>query len=144
MENLAFSDYIHGGTQKDFYTGEEKENCNCPLCELNNFVVIGNDRGLSVVKCSNCDLIYTNPRAKNAELNYFGDPSLFFDEARLIFKGTKPHHRDRNYEYELRQIQKVKKSGKLLDIGTNMGFFLRKAREFGYDTEGVEPSPRSE
>ena len=30
---------------------------------------------------------------------------------------------------------------RLLDIGTNMGFFLRKCVEAGYAAEGVEPSP---
>ena len=141
MEELKLEDYIHGGLQKDFYSDAEKENCNCPLCDKNNYTVIGNEAGLSVVKCAECDLIYTNPRAKNAQENYFGDADAFFSEARLIFKGKKTHHRDKNYEYELNEIKKNKPKGKLLDIGTNMGFFLRKAKELGFETEGVEPSP---
>jgi 2-polyprenyl-3-methyl-5-hydroxy-6-metoxy-1,4-benzoquinol methylase len=141
MKNIKMDEYIKGGTQKDFYNEHDREACNCLLCDKNDFVVLGEERGLSVVKCNNCDLIYTNPRPKNVEENYFGDGSLFFEEARLIFNGKKVHHRDKNYEYELRQIKKHKAAGKLLDIGTNMGFFLRKAREFGYEVEGVEPSP---
>lgn len=141
MEVLKKEDYIHGGTQKDFYTDADKENCNCPLCDKTESTVLGTEKGLSVVKCANCDLIYTNPRAKNAQENYFGDAEAFFNEARLIFKGKKVHHRDVNYVYELKKIKKFKPSGKLLDIGTNMGFFLRKARELGWETEGVEPSP---
>ena len=141
MEKLKSDDFLHGGTQKDFYGDGDKEACNCPLCEKTEHAVLGHERGLSVVRCSNCDLIYTNPRAKNAQENYFGDVDVFFNEARLIFKGKKVHHRDVNYEYELRKIQKFKPSGKLLDIGTNMGFFLRKAKAFGFETEGVEPSP---
>jgi len=141
MEKLLKDDYIHGGTQKDFYQEDEREFCHCPLCDANDFVHIDSDRGLSVVRCKSCNLIYTNPRAKNADENYFGDASVFHSEARLIFKGKKVHHRDRNYEYELEQIKKIKPFGRLLDVGTNMGFFLRKAREFGYETEGVEPSP---
>lgn len=141
MEKLQNDDFLHGGTQKDFYTDADKESCNCPLCDKTEHKILGHERGLSVVKCSHCDLIYTNPRAKNAQENYFGDVDVFFSEARLIFKGKKVHHRDVNYEYELRKIQKHKPNGRLLDIGTNMGFFLRKAKAFGFDTEGVEPSP---
>lgn len=141
MEILLKDDFIHGGTQKDFYNDNEKENCNCPFCGKNQYKVLGSDKGLSVVRCSECNLIYTNPRAIGAEENYFGDASVFYEEARLIFKGKKVHHRDRNYEYELRRIKEVKPNGKLLDVGTNMGFFLRKARDFGFQTEGVEPSP---
>ena len=141
MERLRKEDYIHGGTQKDFYSESEIETCNCPLCEKDDFVKIDTDRGLTIVKCNNCGLIYVNPRVKSANENYFGDNTVYFEEARLIFKGKKPHHRDVNYEFELKKIKKIKKTGKLLDIGTNMGFFLRKARDFGFDCEGVEPSP---
>ena len=140
MEKLLFDDYIKGGTQKDYYEENEREFCDCPLCGKNDFNKLDDDKGLSVVKCKNCNLIYTNPRAKNAEENYFGDADIFYHEAMLIFKGKKPHHRDRNYEYEIEKIKKIKRTGKLLDVGTNMGFFLRKAREAGYETEGVEPS----
>ena len=141
MERLAKEDYIHGGTQKDYYEEHEREACNCPLCDGDDCEKLDSDRGLSVVICRKCDLIYTNPTATGAQENYFGDSTTFFNEARLIFQGKKPHHRDKNYEYELEKIKKIKSSGKLLDVGTNMGFFLRKARDFGYDTEGVEPSP---
>ena len=141
MERLTKEEYIHGGTQKDFYDEKDTETCNCLLCKENDFVKIDSDRGLSIVKCKNCGLIYTNPRAKYAEQNYFGDSTTFFNEARLIFKGKKIHHRDRNYIYELKKLKKLKNSGKLLDVGSNMGFFLRKAQEFGFNPEGVEPSP---
>lgn len=141
MEKIDYKDYIHGGTQKDFYEESDREYCICPNCEQDSYDTIDSEFGLSIVKCSNCDLIYTNPRAKDSEENYFGDPSIFYDEARLIFKGKKVHHRDRNYIYELKKIKKVKKNGKLLDVGTNMGFFLRIARDMGFETEGVEPSP---
>jgi 2-polyprenyl-3-methyl-5-hydroxy-6-metoxy-1,4-benzoquinol methylase len=139
---LSEEDYIHGGTQKSYYSEQDVENCNCLLCGCNNKERLYTERGhIGIVQCKKCGLIYTNPRPKETEENYFGDASVFYNEARWIFKGEKIHHRDKNYEYELRQIKKVKASGKLLDIGSNMGFFLRKAVQFGYQVEGVEPSP---
>ena len=136
------NDYIHGGTQKDFYTPEEVEFRNCPLCDKNDYAEIYKERGnLGIVKCNNCEFIYANPKAKGSQENYFGDSSAFFQEARLIFVGKNVHHRDKNYEYEIQKIKLFKPSGKLLDIGTNMGFFLRKAKQAGFETEGVEPSP---
>jgi SAM-dependent methyltransferase len=141
MELLASEDYVHGGLQKDFYGEHEREHCACPLCGENSYDAIHSERGLQVVKCRHCTLMYTNPRPTTAEQNYFGDAGTFYNEARLIFNGKKRHHRDRNYEYELKKIQRYKKPSKLLDIGTYMGFFLRKAREFGWEVEGVEPSP---
>ena len=141
MERLQKGDYIHGGIQKDFYGKEEKTSWPCPLCGSFTHQTIDSDRGLSIVICKGCGLNYTNPRTIDAEENYFGDATIFFNEAQLIFKGKKPHHRDRNYVYELKKIKKHKPKGKLLDVGTNMGFFLRKAKELGFETEGVEPSP---
>lgn len=139
---LVNADYVHGGTQKDVYTEADIESTFCLLCGSTESKLVCNERGaLAVVECNECHLIYTNPRPNDAEENYFGDASVFYEEGRLIFSGKKPHHRDRNYAYELRRIKRFKPSGKLLDIGANMGFFLRKAKEFGYDAEGVEPSP---
>ena len=40
----------------------------------------------------------------------------------------------------LEKIKKLKPSGKVLDIGSAMGFFLNEAREYGYETEGIEIS----
>lgn len=141
IEKLKKEDYIHGGTQKDFYSESEREFCNCPLCGADDYQELDSERGLSVVKCKKCGLIYVNPRAKDSQENYFGDSTTFYNEARLIFTGKKVHHRDKNYEYELKKIRKFKNGGALLDVGTNMGFFLRKAKEAGFETEGVEPSP---
>jgi len=138
---VAESEYVHGGTQKDLYTNADVESCNCLLCGSAKFSKIYQERGaLGIVQCAECELIYTNPRPKEAEQNYFGDATVFYSEAEQIFKGKKIHHRDKNYEYEVAQIKKIKNTGRLLDIGSNMGFFLRKAGAAGYQVEGVEPS----
>jgi 2-polyprenyl-3-methyl-5-hydroxy-6-metoxy-1,4-benzoquinol methylase len=135
-------DYIKGGTQKEFYGDNEKENCTCLLCGADNYTHIADERGLKVVKCKECGLFYTNPRAVDTEKNYFGDIDIFRSEARMIFKGQRPHHRDRNYIFELKAIKKIKGEGsKLLDVGSNMGFYLRIAKQMGFNAEGVEPSP---
>ncbi|PLW93994.1 MAG: hypothetical protein C0592_04440 [Marinilabiliales bacterium] len=141
MQRVLKDDYIHGGTQKDLYEEKDKEACTCPLCGSDEFKQIDEERGLGIANCLNCNLLYTNPTAVNADKNYFGESDTIYNEARLIFKGRKKHHRDRNYIYEVNKIRKLKPNGKLLDIGTNMGFFLRKAREAGFEVEGVEPSP---
>jgi len=142
MNTIKVADYVHGGTQKDFYSEIEVENCNCPLCNSNDFNFLFRERGnIGIVECRNCNLIYVNPRIKSLEKIYWGDPEKYFEEARFIFLDKKPHHRDRNYIEELKQIKKHKFPGKLLDIGCNMGFFLRKAKEMGYDSYGIDPSP---
>jgi 2-polyprenyl-3-methyl-5-hydroxy-6-metoxy-1,4-benzoquinol methylase len=60
-----------------------------------------------------------------------------------ILRGETPHPRDRNYREHLAVLERVKPSGRLLDVGTHCGFFLRLARGMGWQLTGVEPSESS-
>lgn len=135
-------DYEKGGLQKEYYAQNEVQTRNCPFCDKPDFLQIHKERGsLGIVRCRHCGLIYTNPMVKESDKNYRGDAKKYFEEARLIFKGKARHHRDRNYLEDLARIEKIKPSGNFLDIGTNMGFFLRHAKGKGWNVFGVEPSP---
>ena len=135
-------DYEKGGMQKDIYDQSEVINVSCPFCNNDAYKEIYKERGiLGIVQCVSCSLIYVNPRLKNPERVYWGDADKYFNEARLIFGGKAKHHRDPNYLADLKTIYKYRPSGNFLDVGTNMGFFLRNARGWGWNLYGVEPSP---
>jgi len=135
-------DYERGGIQKDNYDKSEVVFVLCPFCKANYYKELYKERGvLGIVRCLKCDLLYVNPRLKEPDKIYWGDAEKYYLEARLIFEGKAGHHRDPNYQADLRLISKYKPSGKLLDIGTNMGFFLRNAKIKGWDAYGIEPSP---
>jgi 2-polyprenyl-3-methyl-5-hydroxy-6-metoxy-1,4-benzoquinol methylase len=134
-------DYEKGGQQKEHYNPDEVIKRNCPLCEEDNYSHIYKERGaVGIVKCRNCGLIYTNPMAREAEKNYWGNEEKYYEEARLIFKGLAKHHRDLNYLEDLKRIETIKPEGNFLDIGTNMGFFLRHALGKKWNVFGLEPS----
>jgi SAM-dependent methyltransferase len=82
-----------------------------------------------------------SPRLKNPEQVYWGNADTYFEEARLIFEGKAAHHRDPNYLADLTLVGSYKPEGAFLDIGTNMGFFLRHTRNRRWTVTGVEPSP---
>ena len=135
-------DYEGGGTQKEFYSGNEVVKRSCPMCGFNGFSLICKERGsIGIGKCDGCGLIYTNPLIKDPEKVYWGEEKKYYEEARLIFNNTSRHHRDANYLEDLNAIEKLKPEGKFLDIGTNMGFFLRHTRGKKWNVFGVEPSP---
>jgi SAM-dependent methyltransferase len=138
-------DYERGGTQKDVYTKDEVVVVPCPLCgvagEAEQERLFTEHGNVGIVRCKSCSLMYTSPRIKAPEEVYWGSTDKYLEEARVIFKGLKPHHRDVNYEEELDQIAKYKPSGRFLDVGCNMGFLLRKVKERGWEAVGVEPSP---
>lgn len=134
-------DYERGGRQKEFYLESELIYVSCPLCNKDKYREIHRERGaLKIVRCLHCGLIYVNPRLKKPDEVYRGDADKYFKEARLIFEGKAQHHRDQNYLQDLKIIYRYKPSGNFLDIGTNMGFFLRKAKDWHWHLWGVEPS----
>ena len=102
MKTLNDESYIRGGTQKDFYSKDETEKCSCPLCSSNNFKPIHSERGnIGIVDCLNCGLTYVSPRVKDAHMNYWGNPNIYFEEARYIFSNQKSQN--------LKQIQNLKR-----------------------------------
>ncbi|HAZ10432.1 MAG TPA: hypothetical protein DCY56_04925 [Candidatus Omnitrophica bacterium] len=135
-------DYEKGGRQKEYYSELEVMLRNCPLCGSKNYINICTERGnVGIVKCKECSLIYVNPMVKEPEKNYWGDEKKYFEEARLIFEGKAKSHRDVNYLEDLKVIESIKPKGNFLDIGTNMGFFLRHTRGKKWNVCGVDPSP---
>ncbi|PIV39141.1 MAG: hypothetical protein COS29_04205 [Candidatus Omnitrophica bacterium CG02_land_8_20_14_3_00__42_8] len=135
-------DYQKGGTQKTYYSESEVLKRACPLCAYTDYAQIYTERGnIGIVKCSACGLIYTNPMVKESEKNYWGDDKKYYEEARLIFEGQAKNHRDSNYLQDLGVIEKIKPTGNFLDIGTNMGMFLRNTRGRKWNVFGIDPSP---
>ena len=142
VKQAVSADYVRGGAQKEHYGADEVEKCNCPLCDSVDCSNIYKERGsIGIVRCAGCGLVYVNPRVKEPEKNYWGDVDRYYEEARLIFKGEAPHHRDPNYKADMRMIEKIKPTGNFLDIGTNMGFFLRHTQGRRWNVLGIEPSP---
>jgi len=135
-------DYERGGKQKDCYSQDEVIARNCPLCGTASYVEIYKERGaVGIVRCGKCGLVYTNPMVKEPEKNYWGDEKKYYEEARLIFEGKAKSHRDVNYLEDLKAIESLKPKGNFLDIGTNMGMFLRHTRGRSWNVTGIEPSP---
>lgn len=124
------------------YSANEVETVVCPFCKSDDSRTIVRERtSLEVVICRKCGLIYVSPRLKSPEKIYWGDGSGYYEEAKLVFSGEVPHHRDQNYLSDLKLIKKFKPRGDFLDVGTNAGFFLRMAKmNKQWNIQGVEPS----
>jgi 2-polyprenyl-3-methyl-5-hydroxy-6-metoxy-1,4-benzoquinol methylase len=135
-------DYIRGGKQKSEYAPDEVVEVACPLCSSEHRKRLYTEHGaIGVSQCLGCLLIYTSPRLRSPEQVYWGDASLYYEEARLIFDGKARHHRDPNYLAEIKTVERYKKAGRFLDVGCNMGMLLRLAMKRGWSCVGVEPSP---
>ena len=145
------------GLKKD---GTSQENCKqptrpCPVCEFEENTVMfystsstGKDGAEyqctntyhashgQIVRCLGCGLIYTNPQlpAEDIEALYADvEDAVYLDNIRARIK---------TFEYNLSRIKSVLPSqGKLLDVGSYCGIFLKVAEnKTEYTVAGVEPS----
>lgn len=86
-----------------------------------------------VVRCLGCGLVFTNPRPTAAALaRGYAETA---DDAYLAESSS----RSINAHISLNTIKTLAPSGRLLELGCSVGYFLNAARS-DFDVEGVEPS----
>ena len=113
----------------------------CPACGTDSPRRVAHEGPLGIVRCGSCRLLYVTPRLAEPQAHYHGERDAVIRKYGPILRGEKAHNRDPNYEQELAVLRRLKPTGRLLDVGTHCGFFLRKARGMGWRLAGVEPSP---
>ena len=87
-----------------------------------------------VVRCNQCELMYINPRIKSDRIieGYSEGTDEGFisqEKGRLI-----------TFDRCMDLIEKHKKNGKVLDVGTAGGTFLKSAKDRGWEVHGIEPN----
>lgn len=115
----------------------------CYLCNEDATLFLVKN-GYTLYRCKFCGLIRTDLKQKYSEFvtqhynkGYFtGDPTR---SAYVDYKNDKPYI-TLNLRKYLKQIMKIKPSGKLLDVGCAMGFFVELALKKGFDAYGIDPS----
>ncbi len=124
--------------------------------------IIDNIKDFKNIKCPFCGSAYAYMKNRNIESNlyrcrkcqalfrkYFLPP--FTDYSSKYFVEDYKNQYGKTYKEDssnlislakmrLKKIKKIKPQGKILDIGSAMGFFLKEAEECGYETEGIEIS----
>ena len=128
---------------KTTYRPDELVDVTCPGCEQRRPRDLASEFGLVIARCGSCGLVYTRTTLRDPQGHYRGSVEDGLVKYRTVFEGMSPHGRDPNYEEHLDLLASLTAPGDLLDVGSHSGFFLRKARDRGWRTVGVEPSPSS-
>jgi len=113
----------------------------CPRCDADRPTRLAHEGPLGIVRCGRCRLLYVTPRFAEPQAHYHGTREDVLRKYGAVLRGEAAHNRDPNYEQELGVLRRLKPTGRLLDVGTHCGFFLRKARGMAWQLVGVEPSP---
>jgi SAM-dependent methyltransferase len=105
----------------------------CRLC--NSDLLTKLDDVCNISKCSSCGYIFDNPRPSFDEINEYYSQKRKYDG---WLENLKP--RENLWKKRLKQMQRWKKPGNVLDIGTGIGQFLDIAREEFTEISGTEIS----
>ncbi|MEK6967027.1 MAG: class I SAM-dependent methyltransferase [Nanoarchaeota archaeon] len=115
---------------------EKLESIKCPLCGSSDEKFLFSREGFKVVKCNKCELVYINPRLRPDVLEELYNTNEISPEP--YYEKNIPQD-FKNFRRRLNLIQKYHhKPGKLLDIGCNIGTFMKVAQDDGWETVGVE------
>lgn len=107
----------------------------CNICGTDDTVTLFVYGVSKVVKCRKCGLIYKNPRISADEYKKYLETSVDqIDEKVYLAK-------EKIYLIILNEIERIKNKGKILDIGCGSGYFLKLARDKGWNVYGTEVNP---
>ncbi|MGC4066405.1 MAG: class I SAM-dependent methyltransferase [Polyangiaceae bacterium] len=117
----------------------------CPICGADDFAVLygsGVAQVNQIVKCKRCSLMYANPRrqADCEEMrNWADDPTWDMErENRVRFEKERVQVKDLDDTREMLRLLHPAR-GKVLEVGSSLGFTLQAFRQEGWDVMGVEP-----
>ncbi len=118
----------------------------CPLCDADEHAPLFVKRGFTIVRCGSCGLVYANPQV---------DERLVLDEYRAegesandlwidVLTSERQLELDREkFEEILDELEPYRGEGRLLDVGTSIGLFLRLAADRGWHGVGTEFGARA-
>jgi len=124
----------------------------CCICHNNKYETIYEDLPdlllnqqnvrATLVKCTNCGLIYQNPRPDIYEIeDFYPDSYESFEPSNYEIRESSLLQRAYDYGIYKRSkfINRYKKDGRLLDVGCAVGTFLNGMRKYGqWVLQGVE------
>jgi SAM-dependent methyltransferase len=124
------------------------EDVSCPFCGARSakvFERFGYEHKFTYQKCRDCSLVFQNPRPvydqefiETAYEVYSSSNNEHWDGKELTPKGRIVHA---EYTHILGEIEAhLGRKGRILDIGSNTGTFIKAAKDAGWKETGVEIS----
>ncbi len=112
----------------------------CLLCKNESPRIIFIKAGFNIVQCPSCGLIYVgNPPAEPELKKLYSFAFGYHTQFRVNNSHTEQNELNLAKK-RLNFLRKYKTEGRLLDIGCSAGFFLKVARDNGWETYGLDIS----
>ena len=120
-------------------------NTTCNICKSDRFKVLypaGVAQLSQVVRCERCGLMYANPRkeADCVEIAAWADDPNWDIERERPQRFEKERLQVRDYESSRKLLNTLHPGrGRLVEVGSSLGFLLATFQQDGWDVMGVEP-----
>ena len=120
--------------------------CNCPVCFTDAGRPEYRIQGFNIVSCTNCKMVYVNPRLKDDLIrtiykkNYFIKKDYSFSDFGYGDYELTAHLRDKTFNRWYAEFAPflLRQQGKAMDVGCATGRFLNILQNKGWDTNGLE------
>ncbi|MDX6423452.1 MAG: hypothetical protein QOI67_923 [Gaiellaceae bacterium] len=111
----------------------------CPSCGAAAHTQLFVKAGYPIVRCDDCSLVFSNPQVDESvvleEYREGGSNDLWVD----VLTSTLQLELDRaKFDEILDELEAHRGDGRLLDVGTSIGLFLRLALDRGWEGRGTE------
>jgi len=124
-------------------TSASKILCNtCGSSEINVFYdapSFNSSKIFTILKCSHCQLVFADVQPSDLSNSYEED---YYSTAYPDYESDEKFHK-KNNKMILQEIENYFKPGKLVEVGSSFGFFLKVAESNGWDCSGFEISKYS-
>jgi 2-polyprenyl-3-methyl-5-hydroxy-6-metoxy-1,4-benzoquinol methylase len=121
---------------------EQRNPVCCNLCAADDCVQIGRKFDLTIVRCRQCSLVYTNP-LPSLDFIWSRYSPEYFEQEYLPAWGVHAGQVDPEVLYQrhlptLESVRPYRQTNWLLDVGAGAGLFLHAAQQDGWQVQGVE------
>ena len=116
------------------------KNIKCPFCKSKNIKLKNRNTESNLYKCRKCNSLFRKfffPISTDYSSKYFIED--YKNQYGKTYEEDEENLK-RLAKSRLETIKNIKPTGKILDLGSAMGFFLKEASLNGYETEGIEIS----
>lgn len=120
------------------------ESVDCYMCSSTDGQCLVDEPPFKVIRCRQCSFVYVTPRVPDSHLHLIYQTEYFNSPDAGDF-GYSDYTRDREgyirtFQKKARIVQRFKKGGRVLEIGSAAGFFLHAMNEAGFESDGIEVS----
>ena len=109
----------------------------CIICGGKAFAAWGRQGAYEILQCRACGLGATSPAPSAAQLAELNRGACGGEERAAVYASRRSEIEGR-YAAQLARIKRFKPDGALLDVGCNIGMFMKAARDGGFAVTGVE------